>query len=87
MCERGISTRSNLTNRETAISSLEFSQSLSTFEEELMFDPQTNGGLLFALPQGQVNAFVDRLRDAGITASRQIGTAADYAQGPHLVIV
>lgn len=40
--------------------------------EEVLFDPQTSGGLLVALPQDQAGALLDRLRAAGCFAA-QVG--------------
>jgi selenide,water dikinase len=41
--------------------------------EELLFDPQTSGGLLAALPASQVSAAVEQLRQQGLNAAA-IGT-------------
>ena len=36
--------------------------------EEILFDPQTSGGLLFAVPQEDGNAFLQELKEAGLPA-------------------
>jgi selenide,water dikinase len=46
----------------------------------LLHDPQTAGGLLAAVPGGDADALVGRLRDAGHDAAR-IGTFTDSAPG------
>ena len=86
MYERGMTTGSNATNRQSVASDIGFERSLTPAEEELLFDPQTNGGLLFALPESDATEFISRLRDAGIAAASRIATAADYQQGPNLII-
>ena len=46
-------------------------------EEELLFDPQTSGGLLLALPKDEADALVDALRQAGIEAASRIGEVVE----------
>ena len=41
--------------------------------EELLFDPQTSGGLLAAIPAGEAAALVSELRELGLPAA-EIGT-------------
>ena len=36
--------------------------------EEILFDPQTSGGLLFAVPQEDGNTFLQELKEAGLPA-------------------
>ena len=36
--------------------------------EEILFDPQTSGGLLFAVPQEEGKAFRQELKEAGLPA-------------------
>lgn len=36
---------------------------------DVLFDPQTSGGLLLAMPEGDADVLVSRLRDAGQPAS------------------
>lgn len=86
MYERGMTTGSNASNRQMVRSSSEFTRVLSAAEEELLFDPQTNGGLLFALPESAADALVERLHDAGISAATRLGSAVEYSQGAHLKI-
>lgn len=65
MYERGMTTGSNESNHEMAAGSVTFERSLPAWHQNILFDPQTNGGLLFALPAGQSNALVTALREAG----------------------
>jgi selenide,water dikinase len=45
---------------------------LSAAEEELLFDPQTSGGLLLAVPDSQAEDLVRSLQAAGIGAAALI---------------
>lgn len=44
-------------------------QPLSAAYEEVLFDPQTSGGLLCALPEAEAEAALKALMDAGVTAA------------------
>jgi|TARA_B100000315_G_C14554813_1_gene577616 selenide,water dikinase len=72
--ERGMSTGSNASNRESVAKHIELARSLSAAEEELLYDPQTNGGLLFALPEAEAVDLVARLHDAGVASATRIGS-------------
>jgi selenide,water dikinase len=41
---------------------------LSSASLDLLFDPQTSGGLLVALPDGEIEAAMSALREAGVSA-------------------
>ncbi len=42
--------------------------------EEVLYDPQTSGGLLFALPKEEAPRMLQALHQAGVTGAAQIGT-------------
>jgi selenide,water dikinase len=46
---------------------------LSRDEEELLFDPQTSGGLLFSVPASQAEELVKKLRLAGVEDAGVVG--------------
>jgi selenide,water dikinase len=52
---------------------VEFSAEIPSFRRNMLFDPQTSGGLLIALPSSKSSKLLDRLHKAGITASAVIG--------------
>jgi selenide,water dikinase len=53
--------------------------SKSAAEQELLFDPQTSGGLLLVVPDFQADDLVSRLKKEGIEAAVKVGevVAAD----------
>lgn len=60
---------------------------LSTADEELLYDPQTSGGLLVALPAAESAAALHALAEAGVQAAR-IGTVlAPRSEGDYAVTV
>lgn len=82
MYRRGETTGSNKANREmVARHRLRLSRSLSKDQEELLYDPQTSGGLLLALPAGQAGLLLDDLHDAGIIAAALVGEVTGEAVG------
>jgi len=46
--------------------------------KDLMFDPQTSGGLLMGVPDPLARSVVDELKRAGISAASIIGAVIDY---------
>jgi selenide,water dikinase len=81
MYERGVGTASNAGNRETAHPDLSLGRRLSKAEEEILYDPQTNGGLLLAVPQVSADALVAALREAGVAAAGCIGRVLARGEG------
>ncbi len=73
MYKKGETTGSNKANRKLCQGSLQIAASLSREEEELLFDPQTSGGLLLALPAGQADDLVKELHAAGVVHAVKIG--------------
>jgi len=85
MYRRGETTGSNEANRAMTGSDLRILARLSREQEQLLFDPQTSGGLLLALPEEQADRLVARLRAVGIESARRVG-AVKAAPAPELVI-
>jgi len=73
MYGKGETTGSNQANRSLCQGRLEIKAGLSRNREELLFDPQTSGGLLFAIPGGEAEAALAALKAAGVSHAAVIG--------------
>ncbi len=69
MYKKGVTTLSNGANRRLSKDKLVYKIRLSESEEELLFDPQTSGGLLLSLPTNQAEILVKELSDAGVQSA------------------
>jgi len=71
--ERGYIPGGLKNNRDFAECLVEYDSGVDETQKALLFDPQTAGGLLIALPKANCDALVAALRGAGISAATQIG--------------
>jgi selenide,water dikinase len=82
MYQRGQTTGSNKANRTmVARHKLLIERPLTSAQEELLYDPQTSGGLLLALPAEQASLLLNDLQSAGIGTASLIGQVTDAAVG------
>ena len=86
MYRKGESTGSNKANRRLADGFWEMAASLAPEQEELLFDPQTSGGLLLAVPADQSDGLLADLKSAGVEAAVQVGEVVE-SQRPHVRVV
>ena len=77
MYRRGETTGSNRANRKLVQKSLELARTLSQEQQEILFDPQTSGGLLISVPSSQGDALVEELKNSGVAEARCIGETAE----------
>ena len=80
---RGVSTASTRPNKKNAEGRFEENRSLDAAQRELLFDPQTSGGLLLAAPPDEADALLRALVEGGHRAA-EIGAVVE---GPPRVIV
>ena len=73
MYGKGETTGSNGANRELVGNYLDIRTSLTKVEEELLFDPQTSGGLLLSVPHDEAKPLVEKLHANGVTYAAHIG--------------
>jgi selenide,water dikinase len=73
MYQKGQTTGSNPPNRKLAEGFWESLTRISLPEEELLFDPQTSGGLLISLPNDQAEALAREMREQGMETAVRVG--------------
>jgi selenide,water dikinase len=81
MYRKGETTGSNRANRALAGSDWKLGVRKSREEEELLFDPQTSGGLLLAVPASRADSRVAEMRAAGIDAAAVVGEVRENRKG------
>jgi len=86
MYRKGETTGSNSANRQLAAGFWKAVRHLSTDEEDLLFDPQTSGGLLLSVPEDQADALAAALKDAGVETAARVGAVVD-ADRPFVRVV
>jgi selenide,water dikinase len=77
----GIVSTMHPANERSARQFYQHSSSVDAARLQLVFDPQTSGGLLIALPQERVRALCDALHDAGYAEARLIGEVTGRVAG------
>ena len=81
MYRKGESTGSNQGNRGMIQEYLEIQASLSNIEEEVLYDPQTSGGLLLSVPDTHAEALLTALSAAGVQSAVCVGEIVEGAPG------
>jgi selenide,water dikinase len=84
MYQKGETTGSNKPNRQLVENHLQIEKNLTKHQEQLLYDPQTSGGLLLSVPAAQANALIAALAAAGVRTAVQVG---EVVEGPYGVIV
>jgi selenide,water dikinase len=86
MYQKGETTGSNKANRRLAQGFWDAAASLTAEAEDLLFDPQTSGGLLLAVPADQCDDLLAGLQEAGIEIAAHVGDVVE-AQDPLVKVV
>ena len=80
-------TRGDRTNREYVEGHVTVSKAVDTNLLRALYDPQTAGGLLVALPAHAARGFVEALRRSGSHAAAVIGSCEESSEAGHLDVV
>jgi len=86
MYAKGMTTGVNANNRQLVAAALKMDPALPARLQEIVFDPQTNGGLMVALPESQSQELVAALHGAGIHAAAIIGRVTERQGDASLLI-
>lgn len=70
-----------ITNMEYVSRSTIYDETLSETEKKILCDPQTSGGLLFAVKEKSVDSFIDTLKKHGVEHATCIGYFSDKRAG------
>ncbi len=69
LAREGFVSAGSYSNRDSYSEFTQFDKSVPLEDEDIFFDPQTSGGLLFALPANEANSLMERLLQKGHIAS------------------
>ncbi len=78
MYQQGVSTGVNASNQKQAESYCHFDDSVSKYEKELMYDPQTSGGLLVSVSGEKADSILEDLHKAGVTDAKKVGYVTTF---------
>jgi selenide,water dikinase len=81
MYRAGVSTGSNRTNKQMVRLKMEIQASLIGIEEELLYDPQTSGGLLLSVPLEQASDLISELNATCMYPAVKIGEITEGSAG------
>jgi len=82
----GMTTGLTPANKKLVEGSVDFNGTFTAPEQELIWDPQTSGGLFFGIRKRDVDACLKKLHERGVADARIVGEAF-VADRPHLEIV
>ena len=77
MYQKGETTGSNNGNRKLVAGRWQMKTSKTAAEEDLLFDPQTSGGLIFAVPESDAEGLLTDLIRAGVDSASLIGRVVE----------
>lgn len=85
MYRKGMTTGVNHYNRQLVEGKMRFETELPAWHREIIYDPQTSGGLLVAVPKEQGESLVQALRQRGVKWSGIVGSVKELEESTYLV--
>lgn len=85
MYKKGMNTGMNASNRRLVAENLRFENKLPAWHQEIVYDPQTSGGLLVSVPASGSENMLETLTNAGVDQARIIGHVTERRDSIHLV--
>ncbi len=85
MYRKGMRTGVNANNRHLVETTMKINSALPAWHQEIVFDPQTNGGLLVAVPESQSQALLRTLHSEDIPFAAIIGKVTERQAGISLL--
>ncbi len=84
MYKKGMSTGVNGFNQSLVADHIHFENTYPEWHQQIIYDPQTSGGLLAALPAGQVKDLITALEQADVPAASYVGDVNALDDAKHL---
>ena len=85
MYKRGMNTGVNRYNQQLVEGHVRFERPLPEWHQEIVYDPQTSGGLLVAVPENQGRKLIDSLHNSEVKKASIIGHVRPLQDSIHLV--
>lgn len=86
LAERGFKTRASKTNASFVVSVLKEEGRLDPLRREFLFDAQTSGGLLIAVPAENADKAEATLKHHSTLAAARVGEVVERQTGVHLIV-
>jgi selenide,water dikinase len=64
---------------------VDIDSSVPQYLADILFDPQTSGGLLISVPEGKASRLLERLHEEGVTEAAVIGEVVAEPKGKIIV--
>lgn len=81
MYRKGVTTISTKSNWLQVSESMDIRVSLPQREQDILYDPQTSGGLILSVPAGQAEALTTALGEAGVKTAARVAEVVDGKPG------
>lgn len=85
MYQKGMTTGVNIYNREMIEGRSRFEIDLPAWHREIVYDPQTSGGLLIAMPPAEAAQYLSRLQKTGLPGAAIIGEVLESQDNTSLI--